>query len=213
MAWPLLVAAGIGAAGSIASSLIGSGGSDRAANIAERERKDIWRTTKPYRIAGENALAQYLDMLKAGPGEFRPEDQPGYMYGYQRTVEDPLTRQAAVRGRLYDPSTQMALGRRAQDYASTQYDNFLSRYYQKMQPYANMATQGLQASSRSAVSSSTLVPTQTNAAYQGANAMMAGIGGLSNIANSALQYYQTANQLNQLQPQSASMGGEWGKFN
>jgi hypothetical protein len=210
MAWPAIASAGISAAATIGSSLIGSSGGDRMANIAERERRDIWRTTRPYRIAGENALAEQLEMLEAGPGEFVPEEDPGYLYGYQRTVEDPITRQAAVRGRLFDPSTQKALGRAASDYASTRYENFLNRWYAKMQPYANLATQGLQASARSGVISSSMLPQLQGAQAAQTNALMAGIGGLGNLANTALNYYQTSKQLNQLQPQSQNMGGPWG---
>jgi hypothetical protein len=186
----------IGGAATLGAGLIGSSASKKASKIAERERKDIWRTTLPYRTAGENALKTYLEGLEAGPGEFDPEQEPGYQYGYKQFVENPTLRSASVRGRLFDPSTQLALGRRAQDYASTGYDNFLRRYYQKLQPYANLATQGLQASSRSGQISSNLLPYQQGAAYNQGNALMATVGGLSNIFTNALQSQQTQNILN-----------------
>jgi hypothetical protein len=161
----------IGGAATLGAGLIGSSASKKASKIAERERKDIWRTTLPYRTAGENALKTYLEGLEAGPGEFDPEQEPGYQYGYKQFVENPTLRSASVR-------------------------NFLRRYYQKLQPYANLATQGLQASSRSGQISSNLLPYQQGAAYNQGNALMATVGGLSNIFTNALQGQQTQNILN-----------------
>jgi len=93
----------------------------------------------PWREAGEEALGDLVNMIERGPGEFVPSDQPGYKFGYEEFVEKPTLRLASARGALGGGGTQKALTRYAQDYASQEYDNFLTRWYKSLTPYQSLA--------------------------------------------------------------------------
>ena len=71
-----------------------------------------------------------------------PEEQPGYKFGYEEFVEKPTTRAAAAQGRLLGGRTLKELTRYASDYASTQYDNWLTRYLRQLTPYQSLAGLG-----------------------------------------------------------------------
>ena len=93
----------------------------------------------PWREAGGKALGDLVNMLEKGPGEFVPADQPGYKFGYEEFVEKPTLRLASATGALGGGGTQKALTRYAQDYASQEYDNFLTRWYKSLTPYQSLA--------------------------------------------------------------------------
>lgn len=96
-------------------------------------------------------------LIGKGPGQFIPSEQPGYEFGYQEFIEKPNLRLAAASGKLGSGATLKSLSRYAEDYASTQYDNFLNRYYKSLDPYLSMAGMG-----------------QTSAGQTASNAMTAG---------------------------------------
>jgi hypothetical protein len=81
-------------------------------------------------------------LLQAGPGQFKPEEDPGYRFGYEEFIENPSLRMASATGKLGSGATMKALTRYASDYASTKYDNFLDRYYKSLDPYFRMAGMG-----------------------------------------------------------------------
>jgi len=156
------------AAGLIGSALIGAGGSylasrsaskaaDVGAESAEKAIENEYRMFResmeavaPWREAGERALGTAEEMIEAGPGEFVPEEQPGYKFGYKEFVEKPLLAQASAGGRLGSGRTLKALSRYAADYASTEYDKFLGRYYQSLNPYMSLAGMGQVSAGQSA---------------------------------------------------------------
>lgn len=124
--------------GSKESSETVSKASDKA-TAAELEmyyqsRKDL----APWREAGATAVKSYQNLLKAGPGKFVPTQQPGYTYGYNQLAKTYLGAQSA-RGKRFSGETATGLANQAQDYASTQYDNWLNRYYQKLNAYGTLA--------------------------------------------------------------------------
>ncbi len=96
----------------------------------------------PWTEAGKRALGTLESNVMAGPGEFRPEEQPGYKFGYQEFVEKPLLQQASATGKLRSGNVLRALSDRAQNYASTQYDSWLNRWLTKMQPLQSLAGLG-----------------------------------------------------------------------
>ena len=61
-----------------------------------KSREDL----APWRAAGERALNPLIEMAEKGPGEFIPEDQPGYKFGYKEFVEKPLLQRASAMGKL-----------------------------------------------------------------------------------------------------------------
>jgi hypothetical protein len=83
-----------------------------------------------------------IEMIEKGPGEFVPSEQPGYKYGFEEFIQKPLMQGAAAQGRFFSPGTTNALAQQAQGYASTMYDQFLSRYYQSLSPYQSLAGVG-----------------------------------------------------------------------
>lgn len=96
----------------------------------------------PWTEAGQWAVGELKNIIGAGPGEFVPEEEPGYKFGYEEFVEKPAMRGAAAKGRLLSGATGKALTRYASDYASTQYDNWLNRYLKELQPYQSLAGLG-----------------------------------------------------------------------
>ncbi len=96
----------------------------------------------PWRVAGGAAVNKLMPMIEKGPGEFVPENEPGYKFGYQEFVEKPTLRLASATGKLGSGATGKALTRYASDYASTKYDNFLDRWYKSLDPYFRTAGMG-----------------------------------------------------------------------
>jgi len=140
----------IGGGTSIISGMLGSRASEKAAKAQQRgadaataaqlemyyqSREDL----APWREAGKTALNQLTSLLKAGPGEFT--QSPGYQFRLGEGVKT-LERGAAARGRQLGGAQQKALTRFGQDYASGEYQNWLNRYYQKLNPYFSMAGMG-----------------------------------------------------------------------
>jgi len=103
--------------------------------IYQQSREDL----APWREAGGEALGDLVNMIEKGPGEFVPADQPGYKFGYEEFVEKPTLRMASATGSLGGGGTQKALTRYAQDYASQEFDNFLTRWYKSLTPYQSLA--------------------------------------------------------------------------
>ena len=164
-----------------------------------------WASQNPelhYRLYGQkegrapNKGARGLKgMIEAGPGEFVPEEQPGYQFGYEQFVERPTTRAASALGQLRSGKTGKALTRYASDYASTEYDKWLGRYYQKMDPYFRMAGIG----QASAAGAAQITPNTAPYAYAGrigeTNALLAGLGGVAGAGQNFVTWYQTQQAL------------------
>lgn len=83
-----------------------------------------------------------VNMIEQGPGEFIPEEDPGYKFGYEEFVEKPTLRAASAMGHLGGGRAPKELTRYASDYASTKYDNFLDRWYQSLAPRQSLAGVG-----------------------------------------------------------------------
>lgn len=144
----------------------------------------------PWRKVGTRAIYDLQNQVNKGPGTFRPEDQPGYQFGYQEFVEKPTLRAAAATGQLGSGSTLKALSRYAQDYASTSYDNWLNRYYQSLNPNLTLAGLGENAatfSGNAGINSAGQVQNalQNNSVQAGNAAMVAGNAQANNYINNA----------------------------
>jgi hypothetical protein len=113
---------------------------DRAIKFAFEQQRIAQEAVAPWREQGAGALKVLQQKMAAGPGEFRPEETPGYEYGYKQFIERPLQGQAT--GGLRAQAVQKELSKEAKDYANTQYDNFLNRFYSSLQPYQSMAGLG-----------------------------------------------------------------------
>lgn len=99
----------------------------------------------PWREAGTDALGQLTAKIDAGPGDYT--QSPGYearLAEGQRAIE----RSAAARGNVLSGAAVKAATRYGQDYATTDYDNFLSRYYDSLTPLQNLSGQGYAAANQ-----------------------------------------------------------------
>jgi hypothetical protein len=118
----------------------------QSADQAAQIQWDMYQQTRadqmPWLQAGKRALGTLEKDIAAGPGEFRPEEQPGYKFGFQEFVEKPYMAAQSAKGKRLSGETYKGLTRYAQDYANTAYDNFLQRYYQRLQPQQSMAGVG-----------------------------------------------------------------------
>lgn len=190
-------ALGITAGGQLASALVGSEAARKAASMgaesadkATQAQLQMYYQSRtdlaPWREAGGKALAELEKNVMAGPGEFVPSEQPGYKFGYEELVENPLLRGASAAGKVRSGEVLKSLSDRAQDYASLSYDSWLNRWLTKMQPLQSLAGVGQTSASTTAqlgtqtgqgVAQSTLAGGQAQAAgaINQANALTGGI--------------------------------------
>ena len=77
-------------------------------------------------------------LIEQGPGEF--VGSPGYEFRFGEGVK-ALERGASARGGVLSGRTQKALVEYGQQFATSEYDKFLNRYYQSLNPL--MATAGM----------------------------------------------------------------------
>ncbi len=137
-------------------------------------------------------------LIQQGPGEFKPEEQPGYQFGYKNFIEQPYLSTQSAKGKRLSGETMKGLIGYASDYAETTYDNFLNRYYQKLNPYLSTAglsqigaTGSAAASTQAGQSISNLQTGMGNMAYQ--NALAQGniaTGQIAGISGSFQNTYQ-----------------------
>jgi len=140
----------------------------------------------PWRQAGVNALGKYQQMLAKGAGEFK--ESPGYKYRMDQ-ANKAVERSAAARGNVLSGQTLSVLQEQSQGMASSEYQNFINRYYQKMSPYQQMSQQGLGAATG-----------QAGMQMQGSNAMA------NTMANTSNQYGNALTQMAGQRYQERSAG-------
>jgi len=139
-------------------------------------------------------------LVQQGPGEFVPEDQPGYKFGFEEFIRKPQGQAAAASGQRLGGQTLRDLTKYASDYASTGYDNFLNRYYASLDPYFKGAGIGQASAAGSAAAGvqtgrGVAQSIQAGGAYgaQGAigqaNAYNQGLAGVAGAGQNALQSY------------------------
>jgi hypothetical protein len=188
MTWAAIAGGGAALGGSLISGLFGSNAADESASSQEdalalqqsmynQGRADL----APWRARGKAGLNALWKLIKAGPGEY--QKSPYYDWLQQQGTQ-ALERGAAARGGQFSGAEQKALTQYGQNLASTDYDNWLNRWYKSLTPYQNMSSMGLQAAGASAGQS-----------LQGANMMgntMTGIGETN--AARQLGYGATAQQ-------------------
>jgi len=126
---------------SSASQAATAAGVDTQWAMYQQAREDY----APWREAGERSLETVEGLLEEGPGEFKPEETPGYEFGFKNFIEDPYLSTQSSKGKRLSGETTKGLTKYAMDYAETAYDNFLARYYQKLTPQMSVAGLGFSA--------------------------------------------------------------------
>jgi len=162
---------------------------------------------------GPDAPANGLKgMIEAGPGEFT--ESPGYQFTLNEGLnaqQNALSAMGANRsGKHIKAATDYAEGM-----ASTEYDNFLSRWYQSLTPYQSMAGLGLTGAQTTAQAGSQAAGGAAQAQIYGGDARAAGSINSANALTGAMT--GGANQLLYLNAmrnyQPAGGGGaNWGGY-
>ena len=145
-------------------------------------------------------------LIQAGPGEFKASE------GYQWTLGQGLQaqqRQAAATGRMGSGAYLKDATKYAEGLASTEYDNFLNRYYKSLDPYFRMAGYGSNVAMSGANSASqtgnALANIYQNAGASSAAGILGQYGAYSNALTNAGN--QVGNYLMQNKPSWAQNTG------
>ena len=154
-----------------------------------------------------------VGMIERGPGEFT--ESPGYQWTLQQGLNAQQNALSAMgqnrSGKHIKSATQYAEG-----LASTEYDNFLSRWYQSLTPYQSLAGLGMTGAQTTAQAGANAAGGMANAQIYGGNAQAQGYINQSNALTGAIQ--GGANQLLYLNAQrniAPSLGGggaNWGGY-
>jgi len=121
--------------------------------LAQAQKSTAAATTQarndvnPWRQAGLTALGQLQAKIAKGPGDFKKG--PGYDFR-MKEGQKAVARSAAAKGGVLSGAAIKGATRYAQDYASNEYDKFLSRYYDSLNPLQDLSSQGLDASHKMA---------------------------------------------------------------
>jgi len=164
-------------------------------------RRDVaeWYSSVP--TGREGGL---LGLISQGPGDFY--ESPGYQFRLAEG-QKALERSAAARGGQLSGAQMKALQRYGQEYASNEYDKFLSRYYQSLTPYQSLANQTLTTGMQlgalgqqtaSDVAQYQLAGGQARASgyINQANALVGGLSQIPQLASNFIQPQQTAGLTN-----------------
>ena len=103
------------------------------------QQQQVRTDLAPWRQAGAEAVTGLQKDIAAGPGEYTQSP------GYQARLEEgqkAITNRASMHGNVLSGATMKAAARFGQDYATRDYDNFLNRYYQSLQPKQQLAQIG-----------------------------------------------------------------------
>jgi hypothetical protein len=163
-----------GVAGIVGSKMAGDA-TGKGAELAEKMYKQGRADLKPWRKTGEAAIEALWGKIQAGPGEFT--ESPGYQFRLKEG-QKAIERSAAARGNILSGATLKGLTRYGQDYATSDYDNFLRRYYDTLTPYERVSGSG-----------------QSAAAMQAGNAMSMGQNYLTAGRDQGAQYINMANAI------------------
>lgn len=143
---PVVIAAGIGIAGSVASSVIGAkaakkagavqaGAAERTGELAYKQFQETRADLAPWRTIGASALNQYAQMLgvstpgaPAGEAPDRSEfyKSPGYQFRLGEGVK-AVERSAAARGSLQSGAAMKAVQRYGEGLAAAEYNPYMDR--------------------------------------------------------------------------------------
>ena len=154
MSWAAVIAGGA----SIASGALGYFGAGDAADeesdaakkslkFQKKMYKHARRDTAPWREAGANALTNLTDQIAAGPGEF--EESPGYQFTLDQGLKAQRNALSAM-GQNRSGKRLKSAAQYAEGLASTEYDNFLNRWYQSQEPLFRLSGMGQTSAGQSA---------------------------------------------------------------
>lgn len=144
----------LGAGSSLAGGCMGGSDAESAANAQARAIANASRSSnklqrdmfnkqleimRPWLRTGEKSLDVLWNKVREGPGPYRAS--PDYSFRLKEGMQN-IKSDAAMRGMLQSGPTLKALTKFGQDYATTDFENYLKRYYQSLTPYQSLANVG-----------------------------------------------------------------------
>lgn len=188
MSWVATAIAGSAIVGGIFGSKASDSASDAVVDASKlssqtnlemfyKNRKDM----APWRIAGRKALNKLIGpngLMTKGPGDF--EKSPGYRFRL-KSGENSVKNYLSASGRTTTGPGMKALMEYNQGFASNEYDSFLNRYYESLNPWLSMSGAGQVATTNTAQMGQ---QTASNVANNQINAGTARASGYINQANS-----------------------------
>lgn len=210
---PAVIAAGVGAAGTIASSVIGAGAANKAANAQTQAAKDAQATQlqmynqtrsdlSPFMTAGTGALSQLASIFGFGPGGGGPNASaamsqlsqfPGYQFGRDQGIQ-ALDRSAASKGLLLSGAQLKDAQEFGTNYAMTQaWNPYISELNtisgQGENAAAGVGTAGAAAGQGIAQSQLAAGQSQAAGAVSQGNIIGSGINGIGSQLSNLLSSY------------------------
>ena len=138
----------------------------------------------PWREAGGRSLNALSGLMEKGPGAFK--ESPSYRFTLGEGMKG-IERAKSATGRLGSGSFVKDATRYAEGMASTEYDNFLRRYYESLNPHLAVAGMGQVGATQTAQAGQSTANALANLYLQKGQAGAAGIMG------STYPYAQLAN--------------------
>ncbi len=144
------VAAGVAAGATVAGAVISSEGQQEAAEtqaeataVAGQQQYAQYLQTRadqaPWRIAGTEAVNKLTGLVEAGPGKYEESPYYDWLMGEGTKARE---RAASAKGMLASGAEQKALTEYGQNLASTDYGNWLDRWYRSLTPWQSLAGLG-----------------------------------------------------------------------
>lgn len=242
MSWVAVAIGGSALVGAYASSKASKSAANaqaQAADTASQAELEMFyqgrEDTAPWRSAGTKALNALLGgwstdpvtgekfrygktgLLEKGPGKFK--ESPDYQFTLGEGLKG-IQRAASATGRLGSGAYLKDATKYAEGLASTEYQNFLNRYYQSLNPWLSMAGMG-QISANQASNSATAVGNSLgeNALYAGQAQAAGALGSvypytqaMNYGANQLGQYFTNQSMMNQANNQNA-LASYWNNAN
>jgi hypothetical protein len=150
-------------------------------------------------------------LIQAGPGEFK--ESPSYQFVLGEGLKG-IQRGASASGRLASGNYLKDITKYSEGLASTEYQNFLNRYYQSLTPYQSLAGIGQTSAGQTAASGVATGNALANTYMNAGEAQAAGIlGQYNSYANSMGNTgNQVGNYLMQMQPWAQTAGTSYSGY-
>lgn len=197
MGWATSLAAGIGAAGSIAGGMLGADAAGDAAELQRKSLKKVREDLRPWKYAGRKALRKLWRYIQ---DPSLVTEMPGYEFALGEGTKALLAARSAT-GNLQSGATGRELTRYGQDYATTNWLNYL-------RPYQDLSAAGQNAAAVSGHVSAAMTPEIASNMLAEGGAKVGAVGNVTNAILSGVKDYYYMNELDKLRnlfPQSGKM--------
>jgi len=185
--WESILAGGIAAGGSVLGGIFGEEGADKSAKFGYKMYKKASKDFKPWRKAGKQALAELQRYIK---DPSLVTEMPGYEFAFDEGTKALLRSRAATED-LQSGATGKALTRYGQQYATTNWLNYLS-------PYRDLSQAGQAATAQTAQVGTSLTPSVMQSQLAGAGARVGAVGGVTNALTSAIKDYYYMKEMDRM---------------